>query len=252
VPVEDDPSRGPAGRVLLDAAGTPIGRFDHGMRGDVPIADLFERAPGVTVEQAVTAILADLRGMKIAGDEELGRALIAAGGTKLRHGHLFSYDFRAKTPPPWEAPPGIRLTDVDRPVADMLASYQAAYPPDHPDHDFIPGDDAEELEAVIVGERYGPLLSGSGLAVGEGGAVVGAILLGTIEGGDPPAYGPWVIDLWRDPARRGAGRALLARALSLADYDTLGLIVTEGNTPARRLYEALDFTLVSSAIVVQI
>jgi GNAT superfamily N-acetyltransferase len=252
VPVEDDPSRGPAGRVLLDAAGAPIGRFDHGMRGGVPIADLFEREPGVTVEQAATAVLADLRGMKIAGDEALGRALIAAGGTKLRHGHLFSYDFRAQTPPPWEAPPGIRLTDVDRPVADMLASYQAAYPPDHPDHDFLPGDDAEELEAVIVGERYGPLLRGSGLAVGEDGAVVGAILLGTIEGGDPPSYGPWVIDLWRDPAHRGAGRALLARALSLADYDTLGLIVTEGNAPARRLYEALGFTLVSSAIVVQI
>jgi ribosomal protein S18 acetylase RimI-like enzyme len=90
------------------------------------------------------------------------------------------------------------------------------------------------------------------LAVGEDGAVVGALLVGTIEGGDPPAYGPWVLDLWRDPGHRGVGRALLARALSLADYDTLGLIVTEGNTPARRLYEALDFTLVSSAIVVQI
>jgi hypothetical protein len=73
VPVEDDPSRGPAGRVLLDATGTPIGRFDYGMRGDVPIADLFEREPGVTVKQAAAAVLADLRGMKVAGDEALGR-----------------------------------------------------------------------------------------------------------------------------------------------------------------------------------
>lgn len=239
--------------MLLDAAGTPVGRFDYGMRGDVPIADLFERDPGVAVEQAAAAVLADLRGMKIAGDEALGRALIAAGGTKLRHGHLFSYDFREKTPPRiWETPPGIRLTDVDRPVADLLGAHNAAYPLDHPDHEFFPGDDAAELEAVIVGERYGPLLAGSGLAVAEDGAVVGGILLGTIAGGDPPAYGPWVLDIFRVPGHRGLGRALLARALSLADYDTLGLVVTEGNTSARRLYEALGFTLVSSAIVVQI
>jgi GNAT superfamily N-acetyltransferase len=241
------------GRVLLDAAGKPIGRYDEGMRGDIPIADLFEREPGVSVEEAAAAVLAELRGMKIAGDEALGRALIAAGGEKLRHGHLYSYDFVGNPPPKtWSAPPGIRSTDIDRPVADLLPAYRAAYPPDHPDAGLLPGDDAEELEAVIVGGQYGPLLAGSGLAVAEDGAVVGAILLATIEGGDPPLYGPWVIDIWRDPARRGVGRALLARALALADYDTLGLIVTEGNDAARRLYEALGFALVSSAIVVQI
>jgi GNAT superfamily N-acetyltransferase len=241
------------GRVLLDVDGKPIGRYDEAMRGDVPTADLFVREPGVSAQEAAAAVLADLRGMKIAGDEALGRALIAAGGTKLRHGHLYSYDFVGHPPPKaWDAPPGIRLTDVDRPAADLLDSYQAAYPPDHPDHDFIPGDDLAELEAIIAGGRYGPLLAGSGLAVAEDGAVVGAILLATIEGGDPPLYGPWVIDVWRDPAHRGVGRALLARALALADYDTLGLIVTEGNDAARRLYEALGFALHSSAIVVQI
>ena len=73
------------------------------------------------------------------------------------------------------------------------------------------------------------------------GAVVGALLIGTFPGGDPPAYGPWLIDVFRTPGYRGVGRALLTRALVLADYDTLGLIVTEGNDAARRLYEALDF-----------
>ena len=56
--------------------------------------------------------------------------------------------------------------------------------------------------------------------------------------GDPPRNGPWVIDVFRTPGHRGVGRALLQRALALADVDTLGLIVTEGNTAARRLYEA--------------
>ncbi len=253
MPVEDDPTRGPAGRVLLDTAGKPIARYDHGMRGGVPIADLLEREPGVSVDEAAAAILADLRGTKIAGDEALGRALIAAGGTKLRHGHLYSYDFRRKTPAKtWEVPPGVRLTDVDRPAADLVDAMRAAYPPSHPDHGFVSDDEEAELEAVIADEQYGPLLAGSGLAVTDAGAVVGALLIGTFPGGDPPAYGPWVIDVFRTPGYRGVGRALLARALALADYDTLGLIVTDGNDAAQRLYEALGFDLVSSAIVVQI
>ena len=99
----------------MDAAGQAIGRYDHQQRGDVAIADLFEREPGVSAERAAAAVLAELRGMKIAGDEELGRVLLAAGGTQVRHGHLFSYDFRRKSPPrTWDTPPGIRLTDVDR------------------------------------------------------------------------------------------------------------------------------------------
>jgi ribosomal protein S18 acetylase RimI-like enzyme len=81
--------------------------------------------------------------------------------------------------------------------------------------------------------------------------VVGAIILGTIPG-DPPRNGPWVIDVFRAPGRRGVGRALVARALALAEVETLGLIVTEGNDAARRLYESLGFRLVSSALVVQL
>ena len=241
------------GRVLLDAAGTPIGRYDEGLRSGIPIADLFEREPGVSAEQAATAVLADLRGWKIAGDEALGRALIAAGGQKLRHGHLYSYDFVRRPPPTtWAAPPGIELTDIDRPAADLVEARRAAYPSSHPDFGDVPEDDEAELDQLIYGGLYGPLLAGSGLAVAEDGAVVGAIILGTIEGGDPPLYGPWVIDIFRAPGQRGVGSALLARALALATVETLGLIVTEGNDGARRLYEALGFDHLSSAIVVQI
>jgi GNAT superfamily N-acetyltransferase len=253
VPVEEDLRRGPLGRVLLDAAGRPVGRYDEGMRGDVPIADLFEREPGVSADDAAAVLLAEFRGWKIAGDEALGRALIAAGGEKLRHGHLYSYDFRRRPPRrSWAAPAGISLTDIDRPPADLVGARRAAYPPSHPDFGDTPEDHAAELEQLISGELYGPLLAGSGLAVADDGAVVGGIILGTIEGGDPPLYGPWVIDIWREPGRRGVGRALLARALALAEVDTLGLIVTEGNDAARRLYEALGFDHHSSAIVVRI
>jgi ribosomal protein S18 acetylase RimI-like enzyme len=251
MPLEDDPARGPEGRVLLDAAG-PVARFDEGVRDGNPHADLFDREPGVSAARAAAAILADLPGWRIAGDEEVGRALLAAGGTAMRHGHLYSYDL-ARRPPPrdWSAPQGIRLTDIDRPAADLVAAELAAYPPDHPDHALIPADAAAELHACIYGGQYGPLLAGSGIAVAQGDAVVGAIILGTVPG-DPPRNGPWLIDIFRDPAYRGVGRALLARALALAEVETLGLIVSEGNEPARRLYESLGFDLVSSALVVQL
>jgi ribosomal protein S18 acetylase RimI-like enzyme len=48
------------------------------------------------------------------------------------------------------------------------------------------------------------------------------------------------------------GRALLQRALALAPIATLGLIVTEGNDTARRMYEAVGFELIASALVVQL
>jgi len=44
----------------------------------------------------------------------------------------------------------------------------------------------------------------------------------------------------------------MLRALALADYVTLGLIVTDGNDGARRLYESLGFDLVLSSLVVQL
>jgi GNAT superfamily N-acetyltransferase len=251
MPVADDPSRGPRARVLLDATGAPIGRFDEGVREGRRLADLFDREPGVTAEAAAAAIVAELPGWRIAGDEALGRALVAAGGRATRHGHLYSYDF-ARRPPSrsWSAPPGIRLTDIDRPAADLVAARLAAYQPDHPDRADIPEDNAAELHELIYEGRFGPLRAGSGIAV-AGGDVVGAVIIGRLPG-DPPLNGPWVIDVFRDPAWPGVGRALMTRALALADYPRLGLIVTEGNDAARRLYESLGFELVLSSLVVQL
>ena len=246
MPVRDDRGR----RVLLDSAGAPVGRFDEGERDGVPMADLFDREPGVSADHAAAAVRSELPGWRIAADEELGRALLAAGGEPRRHGHLYSYDFRLKPRPSWAAPPGITLTDIDRPAADLVPARVAAYPPDHPDAAHVPDDHEAEIHQFVHSGRFGPLLAGSGIAVAGGGAVVGAIVLGTIPG-DPPRNGPWVIDIFRDPAYRGVGRALLERALALAPVDTLGLIVTEGNDAARALYEAMGFDRVSSAIVVQ-
>jgi GNAT superfamily N-acetyltransferase len=249
MPIEHEPD---GHRRLVDAAGTTVGLFEEGVREGRPMADLFERPPGVSVDAAAAAVLADLRGWRLAPDEDLGRALVAAGGTPLRHGHMYSYDF-ARNPPPrtWDAPPGIRLTDIDRPVGELIPARVAAYPPEHPDHGDLPDDHAAELQSLIYAGQYGPLLAGSGLALDADGAVVGAIILGTVPG-DPPRNGPWVIDVFRQPGHPGVGRALVQRALALAEVGTLGLIVTEGNDAARHLYESLGFRLLSSALVVQL
>jgi len=138
--------------------------------------------------------------MRIAGDEPLGRALVATRGRPLRHAHLMSHDLAER--PAWSDPPGYRLTDVDRPAADLLDAYRAAFPPDHVDHRDEPPERAPaDLEGYISGRTFGPLLAGSGLAMAPDGTVAGAILLGTLPG-DPPVNGPWVIELFRHPAHR--------------------------------------------------
>jgi RimJ/RimL family protein N-acetyltransferase len=216
------------------------------------MADLFDREPGVSAADAAAAVLADLPGWRIAADEALGRALLAAGGTRKRHGHLYSRDLEGDPAPrTWDEPPGVRLTDIDRPAADLVDARLAAYPPDHPDREHVPPDSEAELHSFVYGGQFGPLLAGSGIAVADDGAVVGAVILGTIPG-DPPLNGPWVIDIFRDPRYRGVGRALLQRALALARVDRVGLIVTDGNDSARRLYESAGFELLLSTLVVQL
>jgi len=236
-------------RTVLSDADGPVGSYDRSERDGHVYADLFDREPGVSAERTAEAVLEQLRGMRIAANEPLGRALVAAGGKPLRHAHLMSHDLAVR--PQWQEPPGYRLTDVDRPATDLVDAYRAAFGAGHVDHrDEPPERTLAELESHLSGREFGPLLRGSGLAVAGDGAVVGAILLGILLG-DPPLNGPWLIEVFRDPEHRGVGRALCERALALADVPALGLMVTEGN-PARGLYEALGFRLVSTRLVVQI
>jgi GNAT superfamily N-acetyltransferase len=237
------------GRTVLRDADGPVGSYDRDERGGVVYADLFRREPGVSIERAARAVLADLRGMRVSGEEALGRALVAAGGRALRHAHLMSHDL-AERPDRHELP-GYRLTDVDRPASDLVDAFRAAYAPGHIDH----REESDEqvltvLDDYVEGREFGPLLRGSGLAVSPDGAVAGAILIGTLPG-DPPLNGPWIIEVFRHPAHPGVGRALIERALAISDAPALGLMVTEGN-PARALYERLGFRLVHTALVVQI
>ena len=85
--------------------------------------------------------------------------------TFRRHGHLYSYDLRRNRPASWDAPPGIRLTDINRPVAelDRLRGWR-------PIRRTIPitcscPRTRQASSTLRDGGEFGPLLRGSGLAV---------------------------------------------------------------------------------------
>jgi GNAT superfamily N-acetyltransferase len=249
----------PNRRLLVDESGRELARFDAAERGDRCVADLFHLANGVAPDEAVAAVMADLAGWCVAADEPFGRLLVAAGGRPKRHAHAMSRDLvRAPAPPDWLEPPtpaGVRLTPVDRPAIDLASACRAAYPREHPDYDDIPAPERPEVELaeIMSGRLMGPLLRCSGLAVGEDGSVLGAVLVND-TGGEPPTGGPWISQLFRRPDARGIGGALLRRALAVATRDglpALGLAVTHGNT-ALHAYEAAGFTEVLNSLTVEV
>ena len=258
MPVADDPDRR-GGGLLLDAAGTPLARFVRADRDARPLADLLELEDGVGIDDAAQAILAELRGWRVSARPELGETLLAAGGTLRRDAHVMSRDL-VRDPPDagWleaPAPAGLRLAPADRPAADLVPAFRAAYPPEHPD--FATGQRRErpevELEEIVSGRAMGPLLRAGGLALDAESNVVAAILV-CASPGEPPFGGPWIIQFFRAPGAPGAGRALLRRALAIGARDglpALSLAVTHGN-PAIGVYAAHGFTDVLRSLTVDL
>ena len=258
MPVAEDSGR-VNGRVLLDGSGRALARFVLLVREDRSVADLFSLADGVEPGRVVPVVMEELAGWRVAAEEPFGRLLVGAGARPKRHGHVMSRDLvRDPGPTAWLEPPlpaGMRLTAVDRPALDLAPACLAAYPREHPDFDQIPTPERPEieLEEIMSGRMMGPLLRCSSLAVGEDGAVLGAVLINGTPG-EPPTGGPWISQLFRHPDARGAGGPLLRRALALAARDGLpavGLAVTHGN-PAQRLYEAHGFSEVFDSLTVEL
>src|SRR5262249_16099446 len=150
-------------------------------------ADLLEL--DVPVERALPYITAELRGMRIAGSEELGRALVAAGARLYRHSHAYTHDLVAL--PPLDT--SSVLTPVDRPASELLPVYLSAFAVGHPDR-LEAEEAARHLEGIVAG-KLGGLLEGSGLAI-SGDRVVAAILIGTITDAPPPFGGPWIMEVF--------------------------------------------------------
>jgi GNAT superfamily N-acetyltransferase len=254
VPVVQDPFR-PGWQVLVDAAGRRFGSFVRGERDGRPSAELFELER--PVEEAVPAVLADLRGWRVVAGEELGSALVGAGARLFRHSHVLTRDLLAHPAShAGPAPAGLELRPADRPAADLVDAYRAAFPPEHPDGAArVHEDPLEEMRRIVEQHIVGPVLECSGIAVDRDANVRAAVII-TDSGGTPPFGGPWVAECFRhpDPAYKGAGRALLERMLveaTRAGLPAVGLAVTHGN-PAHELYVKLGFSLVFSAYSVDL
>lgn len=237
------------------------------MREGTPIADLASVAPSRTTGAAAAAALAQLPGWLLATDDlSLASCLIKMGAKPRRHALVMQCDLRASSDgsPAWTL--GVpQLVGIDprftlRPLPDMsepkawvpiLPSWRAAFPPDHPDH--FDGDDPLAiafLRRLVDGSELGPLHRSTTLLADEAGTPVAGIMV-NIRSQDPPLGGPWIADIWRDPALRGTGIGAMLishakRLLSEDGYASLGLAVTAGN-PARATYQAQGFRTVTAS-----
>ncbi len=236
-------------------------RFTALTRPGAPFASGAHVPEGCTLSAAARAAVGQLPGWLLQTEDfGLAAALIKAGARPVRHAFAMQSDLRCY-PRPQPAPPGLHAVPLDADCsdeewADVLPSWHAAFPPDHPDH--FRGDDAAAIEALrllVSGAEIGPMHASSTLVRDDAGSVVAGIII-TVNSADPPWNGPWVGDLWRDPSIRGTGVGgwLLGQAQHhLADdgFVSLGLAVSASN-PARRTYEAAGFRVVAETQTVQL
>jgi GNAT superfamily N-acetyltransferase len=241
--------------VLTDPAGRELLSFVSITTGAQPWVTEPRIPPGVHLDEVVSAVMRELPGWIVDGDDELVTALIGAGARRRRHASVMMYDLAAgPVPAEWAAPPlpaGLSFAPVDPDPERLFATWIRAYPPGHPDapNGNTRADFEVDLAPLLSGKILGPLLPVSGCVLDPAapGRVVAACLVN-----DRPDEGPWISEVFRDPEPRyaGTGAALLRRTLSLASgagLRSMGLAVTVGN-PAQQVYAKLGFRVASTAL----
>ncbi len=214
-----------------------------------PWADGAWRPDDVPVEDAAAEALRQLAGYAVStSDQALVQAWTSAGAQTLRHAHVLWHDLAAISP--HAAPDEVEVhpvsaAQVARHAKALAKANLAAYPVGHPDHEHETLEAArDEMLAISRGELLGPVLPVSQIAL-YGGRLVGAAIIVDRPGAAPDG-GPWVLDIFRDPASpaKGVGRALLTAVLAAArdaGLPSMTLVVSHTNTNARALYESLGF-----------
>ncbi|GGJ27997.1 GNAT family N-acetyltransferase [Deinococcus roseus] len=137
------------------------------------------------------------------------------------------------------------IPEDTRALADlMFAAYQGTT-------DFQPGstlrDALEQIEKTIAGE-YGEFLPQASYVLTEEDVPISATLVTFWK----PFRSPLLAFSMTHPEHKGQGLAAMLLKASMHDlyhdgYNQLSLLVTDGNTPAQRLYQRLGFKVFEPA-----
>lgn len=186
-------------------------------------------------------------------DGPLADALVADGAAVGRRSLLMALDplselITAERP----GGRGLEVGPLAGDPARLAPALVAAFPPEHPDHDPAVADleGAElALASYVAGEVIGPFLAEASSVATVDGLVVGGLVLNRMPSDPTFPGGPWVTEVFVDPAHQGLGigAALFARAvvvLEAAGEPRLGLSVQVDN-PAQHVYARLGFAVVS-------
>ncbi|MGC2288874.1 MAG: GNAT family N-acetyltransferase [Thermoplasmata archaeon] len=192
-------------------------------------------------------------GLTESNERELGQGLVADPrfAMLLRHSMVRTLS-NSTTPPEPRWPEGVELTTVRHvPFAELTALDWRTYrgTPDETLLSGTPEGNRELLENALAG-LFGQYLDDASPAARDRSGV----LLGFAVGCQESLRSGILLDLAVDPEfrRRGLGEALVLRTLRAflaLGYPKAHLWVTEGNHPARTLYEKVGFTVDASAAI---
>lgn len=249
-----DKARPSALAILWVREGHGYGHL-HALAGSSAVPDITRLARRLTDALAPQVGRLDIGSTGLAQPDELvaGRLLGAEAGFSTLLRHSMTRPLSAEHPPPeprW--PPGVELTTVRQVPMEQLTALDWRTYRGTPDETLLsatPEGNREVLENALAG-LFGTYLDEASPAARD----PGGRLLGFAIGCQESLRSGVVLDIAVDPEvkRRGLGEALLLRCLRgllALGYPRAHLWVTDGNVPARSLYEKLGFVEDTSASI---
>ncbi|WP_433654387.1 N-acetyltransferase family protein [Nocardia sp. CA-128927] len=232
--------------VVRGVGGAALACYEEESREGVRWADDLRLVEAASPVDAADRIVVELSGWGATTQAVLGAHLVERGAGVRREFDTFTHGLQGFSPPlaPTLLPSNLAVRPAEAvDPAELRETYAAAYPVGHPDHHDM--SKFEDLLALMAGTLMGPLLPTSAVLIDTDRGVGVAAVLAHDCPGIPPEEGPWISEVFRDPAPayRGIGSLLLRHVLEAsaeAGIPALGLAVTAGN-PAARVYADIGF-----------
>lgn len=227
----------------------------HAANGDASVAELTSlgRHLAGRLPPEVGRLDMGATGLSEAGERAVGKALAEdlRFSTLLRHSMVRPLENSAPPPDPrW--PAGVELTTVRKVPFDELTTLDWRTYRGTPDETLLSGtrEGNRELLSNALAGLFGRFLDDASPAVSDRSGKLTGFAVGCQES----LRTGILLDLAVDPAHRreGLGRALVLRSLRAMlalGYARAHLWVTDGNVPARTLYEKVGFSVDATAAI---